>query len=163
MGPSRWAKIRRAAWHMAGFCLIWYGASTAEAGSLYVYTDAQGQAVLTDNLQHVPAEYRGRVRTVAGGEPTSAGVTTSAAEPAAGSPSPSLGSVRAMLSAIAEKVSSPTIKGLTSHQTAVLIVVGACWMVLLLLMFLSANPAIRLLCKCLLVLVGLAAVYHLAV
>ncbi|MDP9132470.1 MAG: hypothetical protein M3M98_04970, partial [Nitrospirota bacterium] len=88
--------------------------------------------------------------------------TTSAAEPVASSPSPSSGAVRAMLSAIAQKVSSPPIKGLTSHQTAVLIVAGACWMVLL-LMFLSSNPAIRLLSKCLLVLVGLAAVYHLAV
>ncbi|MBA2484788.1 MAG: hypothetical protein H0V35_01575 [Nitrospira sp.] len=162
MGHSCWAKIRAAAWCMAGFCLIWYGASTAEAGSLYVYTDAQGQAVLTDNLQHVPVEYRGRVRAVASGESTSASVTTSAAEPAASSPSPASGVVRKLLSAVAQKVSSHPVRELTPHQTAVIIVAGACWMVLLLLIFLSSNPAIRLLSKCLLVLVGLAAVYHLA-
>lgn len=159
MGQSSRAKSRRAAWLMAWFCLMWHGGIAVEAGSLYVYTDAQGQAVLTDNVQQVPAEYRGRLRTVTSGEAPTAGVMAS--EPAASSPLPASSVLQEILHAVAQKVHP--IKGLTPHQTAVVIVAGACWMALLSLMFLSSNPAIRILAKCLLVLVSLAAVYQLAV
>ncbi len=159
MGQSSRIKSRRAAWLMAWFCLMWHGGIAGEAGSLYVYTDAQGQAVLTDNVQQVPAEYRGRLRTVTSGEAPAAGVMAS--EPAASSPLPTSSVLQEILQAVAQKLHP--IKGLTPHQTAVVIVTGACWMALLSLMFLSSNPAIRILAKCLLVLVSLAAVYQLAV
>lgn len=154
-------KTRRAIWLMAGFGLMWHAGIVVEAGSLYVYTDAQGQAVLTDNVQQVPAEYRGRLRTVTSGEAPATGVMASASELAARSPLPSSSALEGILHAVAQKVHP--IKGLTPHQTAVVIVAGACWMALLSLMFLSSNPAIRILAKCLLVLVSLAAVYQLAV
>jgi hypothetical protein len=154
-------KTRRAIWLMAGFGLMWHAGIVVEAGSLYVYTDAQGQAVLTDNVQQVPAEYRGRLRTVTSGEAPATGVMASASESAARSPLPSSSALEGILHVVAQKVHP--IKGLTPHQTAVVIVAGACWMALLSLMFLSSNPAIRILAKCLLVLVSLAAVYQLAV
>ncbi len=159
MGHSSRAESQRAAWLLAWFCLMWHGGIAVEAGSLYVYTDAQGQAVLTDNVQQVPAEYRGRLRTVTSGEAPAAGVMAS--EPAASRPLPTSSVLQEILHAVAQKVHP--IKGLTPHQTAVVIVAGACWMALLSLMFLSSNPAIRILAKCLLILVSLAAVYQLAV
>lgn len=135
----------------------------AEAGPLYVYTDAQGQAVLTDNLEQVPAAFRGRVRTMAATEPS----PTAAPAPAAGatvsrSPSAS-GVLENLLTVIAAKVGSHTIKGLTAHQTAVIVLAGFCWLALLVPIFVSSNPGIRLLCKFLLVLVGVAALYQVAI
>jgi hypothetical protein len=143
-----------------GCCVIWQGAFTVEAGSLYVYTDAQGQAVLTDNLQHVPPEFRGRLRTVTGGESPAAGAVGTGQEPVASQP-PSSNVIQSILHLVAQKVHP--IQGLTAHQTAVLIVAGACLVALLCLLFVTSNPAIRLLAKCLLMLVSLMALYQLAV
>ena len=146
---------------MLGICLTWYG--VAGAGPLYVYTDAQGQAVLTDNLEQVPAEFRGRVRTMAAAEaPPTAAPAPVAAATVSQSPSAS-GVVENLLNVIAAKVGSRTIKGLTAHQTAVIILAGVCWLALLLPIFMSSNPGIRLLCKFLLVLVGVAALYQVAI
>lgn len=146
---------------MLGICLTWYG--VAGAGPLYVYTDAQGQAVLTDNLEQVPAEFRGRVRTMATAEaPLTAAPAPVAAATVSRSPSAS-GVVENLLNVIAAKVGSRTIKGLTAHQTAVIILAGVCWLALLLPIFMSSNPGIRLLCKFLLVLVGVAALYQVAI
>ena len=146
---------------MLGICLTWYG--VAGAGPLYVYTDAQGQAVLTDNLEQVPAEFRGRVRTMATAEaPPTAAPAPVAAATVSRSPSAS-GVVENLLNVIAAKVGSRTIKGLTAHQTAVTILAGVCWLALLLPIFMSSNPGIRLLCKFLLVLVGVAALYQVAI
>lgn len=146
---------------MLGICLTWYG--VAGAGPLYVYTDAQGQAVLTDNLEQVPAEFRGRVRTMATAEaPPTAAPAPVAAATVSRSPSAS-GVVENLLNVIAAKVGSRTIKGLTAHQTAVIILAGVCWLALLLPIFMSSNPGIRLLCKFLLVLVGVAALYQVAI
>ena len=146
---------------MLGICLTWYG--VAGAGPLYVYTDAQGQAVLTDNLEQVPAEFRGRVRTMAAAEaPLTAAPAPVAAATVSQSPSAS-GVVENLLNVIAAKVGSRTIKGLTAHQTAVIILAGVCWLALLLPIFMSSNPGIRLLCKFLLVLVGVAALYQVAI
>ena len=146
---------------MLGICLTWYG--VAGAGPLYVYTDAQGQAVLTDNLEQVPAEFRGRVRTMATAEaPLTAAPAPVAAATVSQSPSAS-GVVENLLNVIAAKVGSRTIKRLTAHQTAVIILAGVCWLALLLPIFMSSNPGIRLLCKFLLVLVGVAALYQVAI
>ena len=146
---------------MLGICLTWYG--VAGAGPLYVYTDAQGQAVLTDHLEQVPAEFRGRVRTMATAEaPPTAAPAPVAAATVSRSPSAS-GVVENLLNVIAAKVGSRTIKGLTAHQTAVIILAGVCWLALLVPIFMSSNPGIRLLCKFLLVLVGVAALYQVAI
>ncbi len=146
---------------MLGICLTWYG--VAGAGPLYVYTDAQGQAVLTDNLEQVPAEFRGRVRTMATAEaPPTAAPAPVAAATVSRSPSAS-GVVENLLNVIAAKVGSRTINGLTAHQTAVIILAGVCWLALLVPIFMSSNPGIRLLCKFLLVLVGVAALYQVAI
>ena len=146
---------------MLGICLTWYG--VAGAGPLYVYTDAQGQAVLTDNLEQVPAEFRGRVRTMATAEaPPTAAPAPVAAATVSQSPSAS-GVVENLLNVIAAKVGSRTIKGLTAHQTAVIILAGVCWLALLVPIFMSSTPGIRLLCKFLLVLVGVVALYQVAI
>ncbi|MBS0170769.1 MAG: hypothetical protein JSR62_10485 [Nitrospira sp.] len=143
---------------------IWLLASEgipAEAGPLYVYTDAQGQPVLTDNLEQVPAAYKGRVRTMTGPDSPVA----QAAEPVAAPPvahTASKGVVEDLLDAVAGKLGHRAIKGLTTYQTAVTIVAGSAAVALLLMMLLSANPGIRILCKFLLVLVAGAALYHLA-
>lgn len=148
---------------MLGICLTWYGVAGAGPGPLYVYTDAQGQAVLTDNLEQVPAEFRGRVRTMATAEaPPTAAPAPVAAATVSQSPSAS-GVVENLLNVIAAKVGSRTIKGLTAHQTAVIILAGVCWLALLVPIFMSSNPGIRLLCKFLLVLVGVAALYQVAI
>lgn len=161
MGRLFRAQWRRVAWLVAGFCLMGQGGIVTEAGNLYVYTDAQGQAVLTDNLHQVPVEYRGRLRTVSGGESPAAEAITPGAVSEGDNPPSSSGVVQKLLHLVAQKVSP--MKGLTPHQTAVVIVAGACVAALLLLLFLSSNPAIRILAKCLLILVSLAALYQVAV
>ena len=157
--PSRnpW---RCLSWFAVG-CVMWHGAFAIEAGSLYVYTDAQGQAVLTDNLQQVPPEYRGRLRAVAGGESSTAEAPAVVERSAATGRSPSSNVIESMLHLVAQKVHP--FGGLTAHQTAVLIVGGACLVALLCLLFLSANPAIRLLAKFLLVMVSLTTLYQLVI
>jgi hypothetical protein len=156
-----WNQWRRDAWLGAMLCLMWQGGIAVEAGNLYVYTDAQGQAVLTDNLQQVPAEYRGRVRTVTDGESPAAESITSGAKSTVNNRTFSSGMMQDLLDHVAQKVHP--IQGLTHHQTAVVVVAGACWVMLLLFLFLSSNPAIRILAKCLLILVSLAALYQLAI
>jgi len=161
MGQRGRRRHRALVWASAlGFCLVGYAAVEAEAGSLYVYTDAQGQAVLTDNLDQVPAAYRGRVRTM-----TSTESATSAPVPAPGvtdSKYPSsTGVIGDLLGAVAARIGTRTIKGLTAYQTAVVILAGCSALLLLTLMFLSSNPAIRILCKLLLVLVSVSAAYQL--
>ena len=160
MGRGGWRRDRVWVWVTAlGLCLLGYVGIEAEAGSLYVYTDAKGQAVLTDNLDQVPAAYRGRVRTM-----TDTDSPGPAPVPAPATPgntlSTSSGVIGDVLSAVAAKVGSRTIKGLTAYQTAVVIVAGVSSLILLLFIFLSANPAIRILCKVLLVVVGLSAFYQ---
>jgi hypothetical protein len=146
---------------VAWFCLLWQGGIAVAAGTLYVYTDAQGQAVLTDNLQRVPPEYRSRLRALTNGESPASQAIALGVESAVGNPPPSSNVVQEILHLVAHKVHP--IKGLTAHQTAVVIVAGACVVALFLFLFLSSNPAIRILAKCLLMLVSLAALYQLAV
>lgn len=160
MRPSFSATIRHATWVLAGFCLIWVGGSSAQAGNLYVYTDSQGQAVMTDNLQQVPNEFRGRVRVMTDRESGLSGAASGGTGSAVNRVPASHNVMDKMLTAFAQKVSSHPIEGLTPHQTAVVIVAGVCWSVLLLWMLLSSNPAVRLLSKCLMVLVSVTAVYQ---
>lgn len=148
---------------MMGFCLLCQGGGMAQAGPLYVYTDGQGQAVLTDNLQQVPAEFRGRVRTMANGEVPGSGAQPASDGTTLSRSAASQGVIGDILTLVAAKVGSRQIKGFTAYQTAVVMVAGFCGLTLLVLIFLSSNPAVRLLCKCSLVLVGVAAVYHFAV
>lgn len=148
---------------MVGLCLLSQGGGMAQAGPLYVYTDGQGQAVLTDNLQQVPAEFRGRVRTMANGEVPGTGAQPPSDGTTLSRSTASQGVIGDILTVVAAKVGSRQVKGLTAYQTAVLIVAGFCGLTLLVLIFLSANPAVRLLCKFSLVLVAVAAVYHFAV
>lgn len=155
---DQWQRVSRLA---VGFYMLWPGGSVVEAGNLYVYTDGQGQTVLTDSVQQVPAEYRGRLRTVTGGEPPAAETIASGTDSAVGPSPPPAGVIQEFLHLLAQKV--PPIKGLSAHHTAVVIVAGASIVALLSLLFLSANPAIRILAKCLLILVSLAALYQLAV
>ncbi len=144
-----------------GFYLLGYAGMEAEAGPLYVYTDAQGQAVLTDNLDQVPAAYRGRVRTMTGPD-SSAPLAEPVPATSAANRQNSKGITGDLLDVVAAKLGTRAIKGLTPYQTAVAIVAGTAAVLLLLLMFLSANPAIRLLCKFCLVLVAGAALFHAA-
>ncbi len=147
---------------LLGIWLLACDGIPAEAGPLYVYTDAQGQPVLTDNLDQVPAAYRGRVRTMTGPDSSVTQASEPAAATSAASPQPSKGIVGTVLETVAGKLGNRAIKGLTPYQTTVTIVAGAAAVALLLMMLLSANPGIRLLCKFLLVLVAGAALYHLA-
>ncbi|WHZ14460.1 MAG: hypothetical protein OJF52_001298 [Nitrospira sp.] len=163
MEPSCRVNRRGIAWIFAGLCLVWQGGSSLEAGSLYVYTDAQGQPVLADNLQQVPPEYRGRVRTVGGQEAAVPDAAVPGTETTVRKAPASSGVTEAILGALAQRVSKHPIEGLTPYQTAVVIAAGACWVVLLGLLFLSANPAVRLLSKFLMLLVGVSAVYQLSV
>lgn len=156
-----WRYNRGLVWlTVMGCCLVGYGGIEAEAGSLYVYTDARGQAVLTDNLDQVPAAYRGRVRTMTGTDSPDPFMPVPAPAVAGRKPSSSPGVIGDILSAVAARVGSRTIKGLTAYQTAVVIVAGFSSLVLLTMMFLSGNPAIRILCKFLLVLVAFSAAYQ---
>jgi hypothetical protein len=159
MGSS-FSAGRRAASILAGLALISLVGTVAEAGTLYVYTDSQGQVVMTDNLRQVPTELRGRVRVMAEPEPGPSGAALGEKERTVGRMPSSQNVMEKLLTALAQKVSSHPIKGLTPHQTAIVIAAAVCWSVLLLWMFLSSNPAVRLLSKCLMVLVCVTAAYQ---
>ena len=158
-------------WRWRG-CLVWLVAaaawllmcegSPAEAGPLYVYTDAQGQPVLTDSLEQVPAAFQGRVRTMTGPDSSPVQPAEPVAATSAATRQSSKGVTGDLLDVVAAKLGTRAIKGLTPYQTAVAIVAGTAAVLLFLLMSLSANPAIRLLCKCCLILVALAAIFHAA-
>jgi hypothetical protein len=143
-------------------CVLWQGGAIGvEERNLYVYADAQGQAVITDTLQQVPLEFRSRPSTVTEGEPSTAGPFPIEQGPAgSGSRLPSY-AVQSILSSVAEKVHP--IDGLTGYQTAVLLVAGTCLLVLLCVLFLTSNPAIRLLAKCLLLFLSLTMWYQLSI
>ncbi|HVG01396.1 MAG TPA: hypothetical protein VM842_00830, partial [Nitrospira sp.] len=106
-------------------------------------------------------EFRGRTRTVTEGESSTAGPLATDQKSVGNSRPPASNVIQTILRSVAEKVHP--IQGLTGHQTAVLIVAGVCLVALLCVLFLTANPAIRLLAKCLLLLVSLTAMYHFAV
>jgi hypothetical protein len=142
--------------------VLWQGGAIGvQAGNLYVYTDAQGQAVITDTLQQVPLEFRGRARTVTEGEPSTAGPLPTEQGPAGSGLRLPSNAVQSILSSVAEKVHP--IEGLTGYQTAVLLVAGACLLALLCVLFLTSNPAIRLLAKCLLLFLSLTMLYQLSI
>ena len=120
---------------MMGFCLLCQGGGMAQAGPLYVYTDGQGQAVLTDNLQQVPAEFRGRVRTMANGEVPGSGAQPASDGTTLSRSAASQGVIGDILTLVAAKVGSRQIKGFTAYQTAVVMVAGFCGLTLLVLIF----------------------------
>ena len=122
MGGRGWSRNQAGGWLGAlGLCFLAFTGIEAQAGSLYVYTDAQGQAVLTDNLDQVPAAYRGRVRTMTGTDsPSPPPVPTQAVT--GNKPFTSSGVIGDILNAVAAKVGSRTIQGLTAYQTAIVIV-----------------------------------------
>ena len=143
-------------------CALWQGGAVGvQAGNLYVYTDAQGQAVITDTLQQVPLDFRGRARRVSEGEPSTAGALTTELAPAGSGLRLPSNAVQSILRSIAEKVHP--IEGLTGYQTAVLLVAGTCVLALLCVLFLASNPAIRFLAKCLLLFVSLTMLYQLSI
>ncbi len=128
------------------------GAFDAAASKIYSYTDDQGNFVASDSLENVPERYRSRAkeREVQDSGPPAPDVR--AAAPPSG--------FEAFLLALAERLPKVlTIPGTNAFQTIVL-VAGALAAVLMLAgMHLSANPAVRLLMKCMLGFLVVGAAY----
>jgi hypothetical protein len=146
----------------AGWSLFWLwlavsvvgpgGAFDAAASKIYSYTDDQGNFVASDSLENVPERYRSRAkeREVQDSGPPAPDVR--AAAPPSG--------LEAFLLALAERLPKAlTFPGTNAFQTIVVIAGGLAAVLMLAGMHLSANPAVRLLMKCMLGFLVVGAAY----
>ncbi len=128
------------------------GAFDAAASKIYSYTDDRGNFVASDSLEGVPERYRSRAkeREVQDSGPPAPDVR--AAAPPSG--------FEAFLLALAERLPKAlTLPGTNAFQTIVLVTGGLAAVLMLAGMHLSANPAVRLLMKCLLGFLVVGATY----
>ena len=131
---------------LAGPC----GTVDAAGSEIYTYTDDQGNFVASDSLENVPERYRGRAKAR---EVQDSG--TPAVRPMA---PPS--AFEASVLALAERLPKAlTIPGTNAFQTIVIVVGGLAAVLMIAGMHLSANPAVRLLMKCMLGFLVVGATY----
>ena len=146
----------------AGWSLFWLwfavsvvgpvGAFDAAASKIYSYTDDQGNFMASDSLENVPERYRSRAKER---EVQDSGLPAPDVR-AAVSPS----GVEAFLLALAERLPKAlTLPGTNAFQTIVMIAGGLAAVLMLAGMHLSANPAVRLLMKCMLGFLVVGAAY----
>ncbi|MGH7260629.1 MAG: DUF4124 domain-containing protein [Nitrospiraceae bacterium] len=127
-----------------------WGACDAAASKIYSYTDDQGNFVASDSLENVPERYRGRAKVRE--------VQDSGAPDVRPTAPPS--GFEAFLLALAERLPKVlTIPGTNAFQTIVLVAGGLAAVLMLAGMHLSANPAVRLLMKCMLGFLVVGAMY----
>jgi hypothetical protein len=135
-------------WLAVGVGCPW-GAFDAAASEIYTYTDDQGNFVASDSLENVPERYRGRAKAR---EVQDSGAPVRPAAPPSGFESFLLG--------LAERLPKVlTIPGTNAFQTIVLVAGGLAAVLMLAGMHLSANPAVRLLMKCMLGFLVVGATY----
>jgi len=134
---------------LAGFLLLAFSGLTvtndAFAKSLYSYRDYQGNNVITDNYDQIPAEYRSSVVTVE-------------QEGEADSPSPQVsGRGSGLLQRVEQSIGKAVINvpGMTHYQSHALTVAGALFLLCLTLRFMSNSQVIRFLSLWGLVMLGL--------
>jgi hypothetical protein len=128
------------------------GAFDAAASKIYSYTDDQGNFVASDSLENVPERYRSRAKER---EVQDSGLPAQDARSAA--PPSGFG---AFLLALAERLPKAlTLPGTNAFQTIVLVAGGFAAVLMLAGMYLSANPAVRLLMKCMLGFLVVGATY----
>ncbi len=126
------------------------GAFDAAAAEIYTYTDDKGNFVASDSLGNVPERYRNRAKVRE--------VQDSSAQSARPAAPPS--GFEAFLLALAERLPKVlTIPGTNAFQTIVLVAGGLAAVLMLAGMHLSANPAVRLLMKCMLGFLVVGATY----
>jgi hypothetical protein len=120
----------------------------AKAATAYSYLDDQGNLVYTDTIDTVPDKYRPRVRSHVQPDPVT--------------PSPSfLQSAQRMLGDKVHDLGFKTpafvmgVEGVSQNQSHILTYAGAMAVVLLVVMYLSKSPLMRLLSLCLLILLGI--------
>lgn len=130
---------------------------TLEAATSYSYIDDHGNPVLTDRLENVPAEYRNKVRRHETGDVAS--TTRRDVDTVLPGPAAAPSSLQTLIWTIADKVPHNLIPGLTQYQAAVFILGGGAGLFLLVMLFLSSNPAMTLLAKWMLVFVAIISAY----
>jgi len=127
-----------------------WGPCDAAASEIYTYTDDQGNFVASDSLENVPERYRSRAKARE--------VQDSGAPKARPLPPPS--GFEAFLLGLAERLPKAlTLPGTNAFQTIVLVAGGLAAVLMLAGMHLSANPAVRLLMKCMLGFLVVGATY----
>jgi hypothetical protein len=135
-------------WLAVGVVCPW-GLCDAAASEIYTYTDDQGNFVASDSLENVPERYRSRAKAR---EVQDSGAAVRPASPPSG--------FEAFLLGLADRLPKAlTIPGTNAFQTIVLVAGGLAAVLMLAGMHLSANPAVRLLMKCLLGFLVVGATY----
>ncbi|HEY5931816.1 MAG TPA: DUF4124 domain-containing protein [Nitrospira sp.] len=147
----------RGCWNIVPLCLIvgvlavgQWGAVEAHAATVYSYIDDQGNPVFTDTPETIPEKYRAKVKTHE--------------RPDTVSNTPSM--IQSAQQKIKERAKDygwemPSfhidMAGFTPAQSKILTYAGAAAVVLLLMMYISKSPFIRILGFCLLIVLGIGA------
>ncbi|HEY7534046.1 MAG TPA: hypothetical protein VH681_14845 [Nitrospiraceae bacterium] len=129
---------------VAGFVLC----DRAVATTIYSYVDERGNAVMTDNYDTIPVQYRSKVK-----------ITESPSDRAAGT---HIGELQRSIShsvrGLVQEVGglAPNISGLSPHQSQILTWAGVIALICIAVMYLSRGQVTRFLALWFLVLVGIA-------
>jgi hypothetical protein len=119
------------------------------ATTMYSYIDEQGTAVITDNFNTIPEQYRARVKTTEQISTAHQGTST------AGTIRDRLSNLRSQLEDMVSRA-VPNISGLSHAQSEILTYAGLAAMVLLVAMNVSKGQVVRLLALWCLIMLGLA-------
>jgi hypothetical protein len=122
------------------------GLSSAWAVTIYSYVDHQGNMVYTDAFETIPPKYRSKVKTHERPDPVTH--------------APSF--LRSVEATIQDQTKNAVVKmpsfrmeGLTPEQSRLLTFAGGIAVILLVVMYVSKSPLIRLLGLCLLIALGI--------
>jgi len=142
---------------LVGLLLLSLGATLSYAGTVYSYLDEQGNLHATDSPDTIPEKYREKVQT------------HEQADPQVTSPSKFEAAKQAMVEKVkglgvtlptVKKGSAPAIgsmqfSGISPNQSQILTYAGGAAVVLLIIMYLSKSPMVRLLGLGLLMVLGI--------
>jgi hypothetical protein len=147
----------RGSWSVVPLCLIvgifvvgQWGAASARAAAVYSYIDDQGNPVFTDSPETIPEKYRAKVKMHERPDPVSK--------------TPSM--MQSVQQTVKERAKSfgwemPSFQinmtGFNEAQSKILTYAGAAAVVLLLMMYMSKSPFLRMLGFCLLIVIGIGA------
>lgn len=147
----------RGGWSGVPLCVIvgvlvvgQWGAVAARAATVYSYIDDQGNPVFTDSPETIPEKYRAKVKTHEQPDPVSKAPSR-------------MQSVQQKITEQAKNYGweMPSFQidmaGLTPAQSKILTYAGAAAVVLLLMMYMSKSPFVRMLGFCLLIVIGIGA------
>ena len=142
---------------LIGFLLLSLWMSPTHAGTIYSYLDDQGNLHATDSPDTIPEKYRAKVQTYEQADPTVTPPSKfEAAKQAVVETVKRLGvSLPTMKKGSAPNVGAIQFSGISPSQSQILTYAAGAAFGLLIMMYLSKGPMVRMLGLCLLVVLGI--------